>query len=112
MKTRTLVAACCVTLAVSQIADAAVIRDHYLVAERNRHRVYEVTRIHDQGATLVTRTFLIADTNGPFARVDVVTDYGRNKALTTYKLLRGSGAGGDDHGRSPVHDPHSVRTPR
>ena len=71
---------------------ATIIRDHYLVAERNRYRVYEVTRIHDQEPSSVTRTFLIADAKGPFLRVDVISDYEHSTSKTSYTLLRDSRA--------------------
>jgi len=81
-----------VIAALAIMAVTYVIRDHYLVAERNRHRVYEVTRIHDQEASLVTRTFLIADGKGPFLRVNVVSDVALHTYRTSYALLRGSKA--------------------
>jgi hypothetical protein len=73
-------------------AKSISVRDHYLVAERNRHRVYEVTRIHDQADSSAVRTFLIADAEGPLLRIDVGTNYATNTAWTAYRLQRGSHA--------------------
>lgn len=77
-------------VAVSASAKITSVRDHYVIAERNRHHVYEVTRIHDQAPASVVRTFLIADNGGPLLRIDIGTDYSLNTTWTKYQLQRGS----------------------
>jgi len=92
MKCKLVVAFIAEILPLQVEAKAISVRDHYLVAERNRHRVYEVTRIHDEGESSAVRTFLIADAQGPLLRIDVGTNYVTNMASTVYRLQRGSHA--------------------
>jgi len=74
----------------TQVLLANEARQHYLVAQRNGKPAFQVTRIHDGNASLVKRTYLIADNDGPLLRIDLVSDYANRQTISTYALLRGT----------------------
>ena len=85
---KTKLVALVLALIASTAVEAREIRSHYTVLERNRKPAFEVTRIHNDTDSQVTRTYLIADPTGPLLRVDVLNDYPGRKTSYLFTTLR------------------------
>jgi hypothetical protein len=87
---RTLIGIVVMALTVPLTATASESREHYAVVTKDMKPAFNVTRVHVATATATTRTFLIADSKGPALRVDILSDYGNRKRVTTFRSFKGS----------------------
>ena len=93
MKTSLSALAMLVLLVTAARVDARELRNHYTVLNRADHTpAFEVTRIIETSSSRSTHTYLIADADGPYLRIDIVSDYANRNATKSYALLRQSRA--------------------